>query len=169
MIGSRQGHVQAVWLSFLRSFIEPTATRDIKDNSELRCGCCGESINDFEGVVVILQPDEFPLFCKSCYERTAPQHDLGLSFVFTIQFQPEIDLFGLEPDPGTRDRGVVQAVSTIIAWYSATAQAYGLCHTVPSDISTIQEALHTMPEVHFRYLDDTPTLQSQHQITVVFE
>jgi len=148
--------IQQVRLSFLDSFVQPDPARDSEDRSRYRYeyGCCGERINAHEDVVVILQPDEFPLFCKGCYRRTAPQRGSGPSFTFTIQLQIASD----DPwdycddnvlavaDSRTETRGIAHAVSTIIAWYSATAPAYGLGHTIPSDMKAIQEALLTIPE-----------------------
>lgn len=161
--GFRLKEVQDVWLSFLRRFIEPPASRDMDDgHAELQCSCCGCSCcyrcRDYhtmsercgrskcrlESVVVLLQPDGFPLFCKDCYRKAASQPGSSPSFVLTIQFRFERPIQPL----GKRlpHLGTVKAVSDLIAWYTATAPAFGLGYLIPSDIAAIQQALLTVPE-----------------------
>ena len=156
------GDFQAVWMSFLRRFIEPPAARDTDGgHSGFQCSCCGCSCcfqcrdyHDGSGrcaskcrltsVVVLLQPDGFPLFCKDCYRKAASQPGSSPSFVLTIQFRFERPIQPL----GKRlpHLGTVKAVSDLIAWYTATAPAFGLGYLIPSDIAAIQQALLTVPE-----------------------
>ncbi|KAM0693988.1 hypothetical protein Q7P36_006114 [Cladosporium allicinum] len=159
--------IQAIWLSFLRKFIEPPAARDIDDgHSGLQCSFCGcRCCRDclgycpcarcagncrLESVVVLLQPDGFPLFCKDCYRKAASQRGSSPSFVLTFQFR-------LIQSPGRRlppNGNTAKAVSDLIAWYSATAPAFGLGYLIPSDVAEIQQALLTVPEaplISFRF------------------
>jgi hypothetical protein len=161
--GIRLKNVQDVWLSFLRKFVEPPASRDMDDgHADLQCSCCGCSCcylcRDYhtmsagcgskcrlESVVVLLQPDGFPLFCKDCYRKAESQHGSSPSFILTIPFRSErsVQSLGKRLPP---NGGTVRAVSDLIAWYSATAPAFGLGYLIPSDIAEIQQALLTVPE-----------------------
>jgi hypothetical protein len=155
--------IQDVWLSFLRRFIEPPASRDMDDgHAELQCSCCGcsccYSCRDYhkwsqscssncrlKSVVALLQPDGFPLFCKDCYRKAESQRGSSPSFVLTIPFRSERSVQSLGKMLPSNE-GTVRAVSDLIAWYSATAPAFGLGYLIPSDIAEIQQALLTVPE-----------------------
>jgi hypothetical protein len=137
------GNMQKVCLSWIHEFIGPPAKRD----RGLQCDGRSESLERQESVVVFLQPNRFPLFCDECYKRAAPQRDLGPLFVFTIRLAH--DVVYVDGDFVLRegmDPTTVKAVLEIIAWYSATAPAYGLGWMVPSDTAKIQRALLAMSD-----------------------
>ena len=144
--------MKEVWISFIFQFIEPPANRDSGHYRNLQCDHCGRnqcSRKYVQTVIVFLRSDRFPLFCEDCYRRTAPQRDLGNLFVFTIRPGQEGFDRNVHPPEDIENRGIVKAISEIIAWYLATAPAYGLGHTVPSDMTVIQEALLVVPDAPF--------------------
>jgi hypothetical protein len=137
--------VQDIWFSFLKPFIKPPRWRNAGCHDRDQCDCCGRSSEDLGAFVVSLRSDEFVTTCAGCYKAAAPPtHGSKLSFVFAIWLQPSM----YEPSSEARlvDRGVVKAVSEIIAWYSDTAPAFGLGYLIPSDIAEIQRALLSLPE-----------------------
>jgi hypothetical protein len=139
--------MQEVWLSFIHEFIEPPAKRYIRGWYRLQCDCCSKNFEPDKSVVVFLRPNKFPLFCEDCYRRTAPQRDLGFSFVCTIPLEYN---YNLSLNQAMIDRAVIKAVLEIVAWYSATAPAYGLGHTMPSDTTEIQRELLAISETEQR-------------------
>jgi hypothetical protein len=98
-------------------------------------------------MVVFLRPNRFPLFCKDCYRKAAPERDFGLQFVLTVRMGcvPRSDGNKMKLHPGKDHRAVIKLVLQIIDWYTATAPAFGLGYLIPSDVSKIQKALKLIP------------------------
>jgi hypothetical protein len=139
------GEMHEVWYSCIYQFIGPPTKRDSKGRAGFQPDCCSKQFWRKQRVVVFLQPNGFPLFCDKCYERAGPQTDSGPLFMFTVRlgYTIGIDRARLLETVG---RTLVRAVLEIIAWYLATAPAYGLGWMVPSDIREIQRALLAIPD-----------------------
>jgi hypothetical protein len=128
--------MQEVWLSFIYEFIEPPWGRDTEGRRGLQCDCCSKIFARKKSVVVFLRPNRFPLFCKDCYRKAAPERDFGPQFVLTVRMGGYGDTRALHP--GKDNRAAIKLVLQIIDWYTATAPAFALGYLIPSDLSEIQ-------------------------------
>lgn len=96
-------------------------------------------------MVVVLRCDDLLTYCESCYDQ-ATQSTLGPSCVLTIPLRRNLFAQISEEGQPMRNRGIIKAVTKIIAWYCDTAPAFGLGYLIPSDTAEIQQKLLLMSE-----------------------
>lgn len=143
-LGSSVHNVISGWLDFLFSFAPGLNSRLLAPPSPgddgKYCGICGAQSGCKRGTAftayVCLQWDGFRSVCQQCFSNRVHNRDRGFNNAyFTLHILPNGDI-----------GGVVEAVQMVVDWYLDNAAAYGLAHTVSSDVLAARNELSSFED-----------------------